>query len=363
MKLKQFVLDYLQTGCNSTNEPDTNQQILVANLFGFIGYSVCLMMGVSAFLRGDSLLGSAVLIAGFLFFSSHLILKYSHGKRGFSLSTNLITLSLVILMLILIYTGAYRNTGPLWIYVVPSVILFFGGIKKGLRNLAIFVLIASLLLFYPDDQLLQATYSHAFKTRLMYSFLTVSAMFTFYEYARKRSYADLQILIQKFEQQARRDPLSGLQNRRGMLEKLAYEHERSKRNYLPMTLMMCDIDHFKAVNDDFGHDTGDYIIKELATLFITTIRKQDTVARWGGEEFLFLLPQTSEHKAYILAEKLRNAIASTAFVDQQKKLKLTVSIGLCEIKPGETINQAISSADAYLYQAKKTGRNRTVMSA
>lgn len=363
MTLKQFVSDYLNTGCNSANEADTNQQILVANLFSFIGYSLTLLLGVNAFVREENLLGIVLLIASAVFFSSYLILKYSHSKHAYSFSANLLTISLIILMFYLIYTGGYNNTGPLFIYVVPPITLFFGGIRKGLRNLGLFLLIVSLLLFYPDDQLLLASYSYEFKSRLVYSFITVSALFAFYEYARQLSYERLQTLIQKVEQQARRDPLSGLQNRRGMLEKLTYEHERTKRNNHHMSLLMCDIDRFKQVNDDFGHDTGDYIIEELANIFTAGLRKQDTVARWGGEEFLFLLPETSEHQAYILAEKIRNTIAATEFTHQQKTLTLTVSIGVYEVMRGDSIDRAISAADAYLYQAKDQGRNRTVMSS
>ena len=360
MNLKQFVLDYLHTGRSSADKQDTNQQVFVANLFGFLGYSLTTLLGVGALLRDDYLLGSVLLFASALFFASHLILKYSDSKRGYRA---VLSISLVTLMVYLVYSGGYRDTGPLWIYIVPPFTLFFSGLKKGLRKLGVFVLIVILLLFYPDDQLLLATYSDAFKTRLMCSFLTVSALFVLYEYTRQLSNERLQSLIQKFEQQAKQDPLTNLQNRRGMLEKLTYEHERSKRNYQPMSLMMLDVDHFKRVNDDFGHDTGDYIIKELARLFTNGVRRQDTVARWGGEEFLFLLPQTGEQQAYILAEKLRNTIAATKFAHQQKTLKITVSFGVYEVKRGESIDHAISSADAYLYQAKKRGRNRTVMSA
>jgi diguanylate cyclase (GGDEF)-like protein len=363
MVLKQFVVDYLKIGCKSTNETALNQQILMVNVFGFIGYSITLLLGISALLRGDTILGSVLLVASGIFFSSHLILRYSHAKLSYKVASNLSIISLVILMLELVYTGGYRNTGPLWMYIVPPVILFFGGLYKGLRNLGIFVLIVSLILFYPDERLLLATYSYEFKSRLVYSFFTVSALFAFYEYARQLSYERLHALNKKFQQQARIDPLSGLQNRRGMLEKLTYEHERSKRSNHHISLMMLDIDHFKRVNDAFGHDTGDYIIQELARILSASVRKQDTVARWGGEEFLFLLPETIEQQAYILAEKIRNGIAATKFTHQQKILKLTVSIGIYEIMHGDSISKAISSSDSYLYEAKDRGRNRSVMSS
>jgi diguanylate cyclase (GGDEF)-like protein len=130
-----------------------------------------------------------------------------------------------------------------------------------------------------------------------------------------------------------------------------------------MSLMMCDIDHFKNINDDFGHETGDMIIKELADIFIVTLRKQDTVARWGGggEKFLFLLPETNAQQAFILGEKIRHKIADSEFCFQDKSLKLTASIGIYEVMEGNNIEQAISYADNNLYEAKKTDRNRCVI--
>ena len=359
--MAEFVRNYLKTGVRESNEPDKNQQIIVANLFGFIGYSLTFLLGCSALLRGDSLLMTVLFVSSVLFFSSHLILKFSSSSNSYRFSANLVTISLIILMLYLVYSGGHSNTGPLWIYIVPPVILFFGGMLKGLRNLALFVLVVSLLLFYPDERLLLASYTYEFKSRLIYSFLTVSALFTFYEYSRQRLYKHMLQISQKFEQQARHDPLSGLQNRRGMIEKLNYEHERANRNRHHMSLMMCDIDHFKLINDKHGHEAGDSIIKELADMFTASLRKQDTVARWGGEEFLFLLPETSAEHAYVLAENIRNMTTTRTFTYQQEKIDFTLSFGLYEVQNSDSVESAISKADINLYKAKGYGRNQTVV--
>ena len=361
MDFKRFVNNYLNTGVVQTNDPESNQQIFVANLFGFIGYSITFLMGVSAFIRQDSLLGAVLLIASLLFFSSHLILRSKRFTNPYKFSANLVTSSLMLLMIYLVYTGGVNGTGPLWIYIVPPVALFFGGMRKGTRNLGLFVLIISILMFYPNNEWLEASYTFEFKSRLIYSFLTVSCLFAFYEYVRQNSFRRIQEMSQNFERQAMCDPLSGLLNRRGMREKLQSEFDRSQRYKNNLTVMMCDIDHFKAVNDQYGHDKGDEVINSLGTIFKSGLRKQDSLARWGGEEYLFLLPETSGKQGLQLAEKLRCEIAVTQYKQNDKTFSVTVSIGLHQIAATDTINQAITKADTNLYKAKEQGRNRCII--
>ena len=363
MTFKNCVVNYFNTGPTSFDGVELNQQIFVANIICFSGLLITFVMGLYRLSRGDIVLSCILLGIFALFFITVRIIKYCTAEEAKGYVFNLIQIVLIPLMLYLVYSGGYINTGPLWIYLLPPVIFFFGGLRRGLISLAAFVLMTSLLLFYPNEQLLLTVYSDEFKSRLLYSFISICTLFAFYEYARQVSYKSLCRLMTELEEQAREDILSGLQNRRGMLEKISYEHKRVKRNNKHMTMMMCDVDNFKQVNDDFGHDTGDYIIKELARIFTDSIRETDVIGRWGGEEFLFMLPETSGQQAYVLAEKLRKMIAATIFTHQQQTLKLTVSIGIYEFGQGDTIDQAISSADSYLYQAKNQGRNTTVMTS
>lgn len=361
MFFKRISHNYLNTGVLESNDPELNQQIFVANLFGLIGYSITFLMSVSAFIRNDRMLGAVLLIASLLFFSSHLILRSTRITTPYKYSANLVTSSLMLLMVYLVYTGGVNGTGPLWIYIVPPVALFFGGMRKGTRNIGLFVLVISTLMFYPNDEWIGTSYTYEFKSRLIYSFLTVSCLFAFYEYVRQNSFHRIQEMSQKFEKQAMRDPLSGLLNRRGMRESLQQEFDRCKRYNNNLTVMMCDIDHFKVVNDQYGHDKGDEIIKSLATMLKAGLRKQDSLARWGGEEYLFLLPETSGHQAMQLAEKLRTKIEKTQYQQNDKTFSITISIGLHQITATDSINQAITKADTNLYKAKEQGRNRCIL--
>jgi diguanylate cyclase (GGDEF)-like protein len=149
-------------------------------------------------------------------------------------------------------------------------------------------------------------------------------------------------MSQKFEKQTVQDPLSGLLNWRGMRENFQQEFERNQRYKNNLTEMMCDVDHFKAVNNQYGHDKGDVIIKSLATIFKAGLRKQDSLARWGGEETLFLLVETNgewvSEQAMQLAEKLRRKIKEKRYKQDDKVFSITISIGLHQIASTDTIN-------------------------
>ena len=352
---------YLLTGVKPSHDPEFRQQVMLTNLFGFIGYFNCSILGIVAIWRSDWNLAAVLLTFCGIFFSTHLILRSKSIVAPYKLASSIVTISLMLIMIYLVFSGGLAGTGPLWIFIVPPMAFFFGGIRKGSIYLGIFVLTISVLMFYPDDKLLAISYSYEFKSRLIYSFLTVSCSFAFYEYARQESFRRMREMSNDFEKQAMQDPLSGLLNRRGMLEELQREFDRSKRYQNELTVMMCDIDHFKKINDQYGHDKGDETIKELADIFKSGLRKQDSIARWGGEEYLLLLPETNGEQALQLAEKLRIKIEQTEFHHNNKNFNVTVSFGLYQINQDDSIDQSISNADNNLYKAKEQGRNRCIL--
>jgi len=169
----------------------------------------------------------------------------------------------------------------------------------------------------------------------------------------------MQEMSNKYEQMAKLDPLTQLSNRRDAMDKLNYEMRRVERNCTPLAIILCDVDHFKQVNDNFGHEAGDKTLVLLARLFQETLRKQDIVARWGGEEFLFVLPQTTSYQAQTVANKIRDKIKSTAIEHEGSLFEITVSMGISEITTKKSdIENAIAKADEYLYKAKANGRDQ-----
>ncbi len=158
-----------------------------------------------------------------------------------------------------------------------------------------------------------------------------------------------------FEAQAREDGLTGLANRRAFDERLALEFARAQRQQQPLCLVMLDVDHFKTINDRFSHQVGDQVLQQLAQLLKAQIREIDLVARWGGEEFALLLPQTTLDIATEVCERLREAIAALQFAIPE--LQVTASFGIACNLDVSSYDKLLSRAVRQLYQAKNRGRN------
>jgi len=155
------------------------------------------------------------------------------------------------------------------------------------------------------------------------------------------------------------DNLTGLSNRTHMNQILYKEFARFERHNQRFGIIMLDIDHFKNINDNFGHDIGDTVLKKLAQIFENSIRTSDFVARWGGEEFLICCTTIEETDLLPIAETIRQLTASTKF---ERVGQITASLGCAAIVKGETIGELIKRADVALYEAKNNGRNLTVVS-
>jgi len=160
---------------------------------------------------------------------------------------------------------------------------------------------------------------------------------------------------------ATRDELTGLINRRAMLDLMALEHRRGLRSGRPMLLAQLDIDHFKPINDQHGHATGDRALQAFAGTVRASVRDTDVLARWGGEEFVLMLTDTSADHARELLERIRQAVQALEIAHSTGTLHLTVSIGLALHLPGDTVEHTLERADQALYRAKALGRNRVVM--
>jgi diguanylate cyclase (GGDEF)-like protein len=166
------------------------------------------------------------------------------------------------------------------------------------------------------------------------------------------------LLFEEVKGLALRDGLTGLYNFRHFREMLAHQVEVSRRYGWPLSLLFLDIDNFKSINDTYGHPDGDLVLKALADFLQTHVRQADVLCRYGGEEFVALLPQTSASQALLLAERLRAGIAATPIALSRGEIFFTVSIGLSCLAPRQSGDDLVKTADAALYQAKQTGKNR-----
>lgn len=159
---------------------------------------------------------------------------------------------------------------------------------------------------------------------------------------------------------ARRDPLTGLWNRRGAEDRLEEEVDRARRYGSPLAVAWLDLDHFKRINDTYGHDVGDRVLRAVGDVVGREVRKHDTAARWGGEEFLVVLPGQSDASARDAADRLRRAIAALD-VGLPGGENVTTSLGVARLGPSESAAELVRRADQALYAAKAAGRDRVVV--
>jgi len=164
----------------------------------------------------------------------------------------------------------------------------------------------------------------------------------------------------KLHEMADRDGLTNLYNHRYFMDYLEHQIQQWRRSKTPLSMIMMDIDHFKKINDTYGHQSGDIILKELSAILLNSIRRSDMAARYGGEEFTIILNVTNLAGAAIFAEKLRLRIAEKTFTTMDgKKINVTVSLGVATIMPAiDSAEKLIEAADRLLYYSKKAGRNR-----
>ncbi len=354
LKLKKRLFEYFNKGISSDTYND-NSKIFIINLFAFIGMTITAMMAISALVNNNHPLALALFGSSIIYYLGRYIHIVSNNKP---LASSVILINLFILMFFLVYTGGVNNTGPLWIFMVAPVALFFDGLKIGLLKIFVFICVLSIMLFTPENAFLATHYSTDFKLRLIYSFLTCAFLSGLYEYSRQKSYESLKTLSMKFEQLSKLDPLTQLSNRRDATNKLEYEQNKLERNNSKLSIMLCDVDCFKQVNDIYGHEIGDFVLKELARLFKQQLRKQDVVSRWGGEEFLFILPDTDVEQSMVLANKILAKLREHTIKYNEHEFKVSVSIGVALLTHNEKIQHAINLADTRLYKAKRAGRDQ-----
>jgi two-component system cell cycle response regulator len=169
---------------------------------------------------------------------------------------------------------------------------------------------------------------------------------------------ELDLVHKKIAENSIKDGLTGLYNHRYFMESLDIEFERARRYERTFSLLMIDIDYFKKINDQYGHQTGDVVLSGLSDIFFSCIRKSDIVCRYGGEEFSVILPDTKQENAKITADKIRRAVEKAIFKEGSNQIKVTISIGISTNTGIDTPRALVNESDKALYRAKNRGRNR-----
>ncbi len=171
--------------------------------------------------------------------------------------------------------------------------------------------------------------------------------------------SSMRACLQRERDQAYADQLTGLPNRIAYDERIGQEYARWSRYGSPLTMVIWDIDYFKKINDEHGHAAGDAVLRQLARLFRGHMRKTDFTSRWGGEEFVTLMPETPLYVAFIVVEKLRMAVQQFKFQHAAATIPVTLSAGIAQFHDGDTAESVFTRADEALYRAKEGGRNQS----
>lgn len=337
---------------------EQSRNVLQFTLFGVIGcFFLYLFAGISL-LQGRAELGFYLL--SFAITGTALTL-YVRLTRNFLVASWLAAIMLMILSLYLVISGGASNTGPLWIYPVSAIILFIQGAHNGLKTLSVLLILIGILFFVPIEFISTPDYESTFKTRFFSTLTATLLVIWTMEFSRNRAFLILEDLRYEMEIVSRTDYLTGIFNRRAMIERLNAEISRFNRTGEIFSILLIDIDHFKQINDMYGHTTGDLVIRTLCQLMQDQLREHDIVSRWGGEEFLILLPNTVNEQGHYVAELLRKNIeARELSINEDTKLNLTVSIGVSSSEHASDALVLVDQADERLYRAKRAGRNQVI---
>lgn len=287
---------------------------------------------------------------------------FSHytGKPSCQSRHLLWTMGLSVMFMILSLFLLHYNGQPDDVYQFSSglVISFFGVAVLAVRGLRewwlLFVL--PLILFAIAVRILGLSHSELLPFLIDPLVMMVIGMVMSEALRQLRSSEFL--AREQLKEQATTDQLTGLLNRRAMHQLLLREHSRSRRSGSPFSIILGDLDRFKRVNDTYGHNCGDTVLQETARRMGSHMRAQDALCRWGGEELLILLPDTTLDGALTVAEKVRCSFSDTPILANGHVIEQTISLGVADCYGHDEIEQAIKRADDALYLAKSNGRNR-----
>jgi len=305
----------------------------------FIGSAASFLYAYMDYKEGDIYVAALELVVGFVLGANPFIAKKYRNID--TLATYTILLFGSIFIVAIFDELPEDKSSFIWLSVVPALIFIMKG-RKGIYWSLIYLMVHFLFVLISGKinvNALMDTYL---------SYLVVSVIFYFYAWMSER-YREV------WESIARTDSLTGVLNRVAFEDILNKEIKEARRYSKQLSLIIFDVDNFKSINDGFGHLFGDRVLKKVAGIVRESLRESDVFARWGGEEFIILLPNTNLERAVSIADKLRRRIHSYRFSND---LEVTASFGVTQLEEEDDVVRFVMKADKALYTAKKNGKNR-----
>jgi diguanylate cyclase (GGDEF)-like protein len=293
-----------------------------------------------------------VLTAGALL-AALALLQFHLGGRIMLAAIVTVLIEIVVLAGVLVQLG-HRQYALYWVTVIPLSSNFLLGRKLGrIVTAIVFAFLAAFVAFHYGEWASDG-FSVESLANVALALCCLTLMVNYYEQSRSEADAAIEQKNLELERLSVTDKLTGIFNRNKLDDVLSYELSNAARYDRTFSLILGDIDHFKAVNDRFGHITGDAVLKDFGVLLRSSCRCIDTVGRWGGEEFLIICPETKIDGAWGLAERIRRIVADHPFPISKR---VTISFGVAEYRRGDDAAALLKRADEALYAAKNRGRN------
>ena len=268
---------------------------------------------------------------------------------------------------VMVISGGIQSSSAIWLVFVPVAAFIMAGLRAGLRWGAVSFLTVLVFFLLNSTELLNRAMGFEITTTdriidLGGAIIAVSIAIWYSDLLKSRSLVELEKTKTKLNYYANIDPLTNIFNRRRFLELCEMMIKRSLRSNGHASFLLFDIDHFKKINDQYGHFIGDQVLHGIAQTCMKNLRTDDILGRFGGEEFVILLPETKLKDAKFIAERLRHLVAETPIETEVGVIHTTISIGVATARTASrlTIDQLLSRADRAMYRAKQAGRNRVI---
>lgn len=266
------------------------------------------------------------------------------------------TIIFAAFLLVFIHLVPHQNFSLIWVFFFPIFAIIMHGSKLGLRYALVFLTILLFMAYNGIGYWHNGDWNALSFIRLSLAMTILTFIIYINEVALTNAKLQAEFSLKKLHSLSSIDELTQISNRRNIDQALFKAIQHAKRYNTPLTLTLFDIDDFKKINDQWGHLTGDKALFELVQKIKNTIRSTDSFGRWGGEEFLIILPNETLESALQFCEKIRICVENTAFTEYSTQV--TCSFGIAEFKKGMTEDQLIEQADKALYQAKNAGKNQ-----
>lgn len=349
------MLKQLLHAINHFDFGDTPQQIEVSRqrflirFFAVAGSAFLLPLAIVSFVNQRLLLGTVLIVATALFL---LLLRFTSTERHLGFLRCSYSALLSLLVLYLVFSGGAFGTGIYYCFALCMLIICYTGYRLGLV-VALLLLTSMTLVFcwqpgwlypYPTDH----------DIRIVLGFAANFIMMLIFEWMRVRSYGALSVQAESHKQSSQTDGLTGVLNRDGLLAALrSWQPEQ-----FPAALALIDLDHFKQINDQHGHLAGDQALITFAQLVSCHIKGRDLFGRWGGEEFVLVMANTSLSDLHKVVEDIRRSLQLNPIRQGAQPFTLAFSGGACQLLDPHQLELALAEADEHLYRAKQSGRNR-----